>query len=108
MGFYLRKGFNFGPLRVNFSKSGVGLSFGVKGLRVGMGPKGNYVHAGRKGIYYKESLPEFGNEKNVLSLSWPMIVLLIVIVGGIYFYVQTDGDLNVMKELIVNQLTKLS
>ncbi len=108
MGFYLRKGFNFGPLRVNFSKSGVGLSFGVKGLRVGMGPKGNYVHAGRKGIYYKESLPEFGNEKNVLSLSWPMIVLLIVIVGGIYFYVQADGDLNVMKELIVNQLTKLS
>lgn len=108
MGFYLRKGFNFGPLRVNFSKSGVGLSFGVKGLRVGMGPKGNYVHAGRKGIYYKESLPEFGNEKNALSLSWPMIVLLIVIVGGIYFYVQADGDLNVMKELIANQLTKLS
>lgn len=23
MGFYVRKGFNFGPLRVNFSKSGI-------------------------------------------------------------------------------------
>ena len=32
MGFYVRKGFNFGPLRVNFSKSGIGLSLGVKGL----------------------------------------------------------------------------
>lgn len=108
MGFYLRKGFNFGPLRINFSKSGVGLSFGVKGFRVGMGPKGNYVHAGRKGIYYKETLPEIGGEKNGLSLSWPMIVLLIVVIGGIYFYLQADGDLNVMKDLIVKHLTKLS
>ena len=108
MSFYLRKGFNFGSLRINFSKSGVGLSFGVKGFRVGMGPKGNYVHAGRKGIYYKEALPEICDEKNGLSLSWPMIVLLIVVIGGIYFYLQADGDFNVMKDLIVKHLTKLS
>lgn len=108
MGLYLRKGFNFGPLRVNFSKSGIGLSLGIKGLRIGMGPKGNYLHAGRKGIYYKETLPEIGDEKNWLSLSWPMIVLLIVVVGGVYFYLQADGDLNVMKELVLEYLTKLS
>ncbi len=29
MGFYIRKGFNFGPLRLNLSRSGVGASFGV-------------------------------------------------------------------------------
>lgn len=108
MGFYLRKGFNFGPLRVNFSKSGIGLSLGIKGLRIGMGPKGNYLHAGRKGIYYKETLPEIVDEKNWLSLSWPMIVLLIVVVGGVYFYLQADGDMNVMKELVLKYLTKLS
>lgn len=108
MGFYLRKGFNFGPLRINFSRSGVGLSLGVKGLRVGMGPRGNYIHAGRKGIYYKESLPEIGDEKNGLSLSWPMIVLLIVVVGGIYFYLRVDGDWNMMKDLVVSHLTKFS
>lgn len=34
MGFRFRKSFNFGPLRINLSKSGVGYSFGVKGYRV--------------------------------------------------------------------------
>ena len=58
MGFYVRKGFNFGPLRVNFSRSGIGLSLGVKGLRFSAGPNGNFVHAGRKGVYYKQTLPE--------------------------------------------------
>ncbi|MFA5056553.1 MAG: DUF4236 domain-containing protein, partial [Opitutaceae bacterium] len=57
MAFYLRKSFNFGPLRINLSKSGIGLSFGVTGLRVGVKPDGQrYVHAGRKGIYYRKSL----------------------------------------------------
>lgn len=39
MGFFIRKGINFGPVRVNFSKSGVGVSLGTKGLRLGAGPK---------------------------------------------------------------------
>lgn len=34
MGFRFRKSFNFGPLRINLSKSGVGYSFGIKGYRV--------------------------------------------------------------------------
>ena len=34
MGFRFRKSKNFGPFRINFSKSGVGYSFGVKGYRV--------------------------------------------------------------------------
>lgn len=58
MGFYLRKSISFGPLRVNFSKSGVGLSAGVKGFRVGTGPRGGYVHMGRGGLYYRQSLGE--------------------------------------------------
>ena len=34
MGFRFRKSANIGPLRVNFSKSGVGYSVGGKGFRV--------------------------------------------------------------------------
>ena len=105
MGFYVRKGFNFGLLRVNFSKSGIGLSLGVKGLRFGVGPKGNYIHAGRKGVYYKQKPPEFGESKKMLNLSWPILLILVVVISGIYFYWRTDGDFLVMKELLLNQLT---
>jgi len=56
MGFYIRKGFNFGPLRLNLSRSGLGASFGVKGARIGLGPRGSYVHMGRGGLYYRQSL----------------------------------------------------
>src|SRR2546427_6334573 len=56
MGFYIRKGFNFGPLRLNLARSGLGASFGVKGARIGVGPRGSYVHVGRGGLYYRQSL----------------------------------------------------
>lgn len=62
MGFYLRKSFKCGPLRINLSKSGLGASFGVKGLRYGINSKGKeYIHAGRYGLYYKK---QFGNQKD--------------------------------------------
>src|SRR5437667_1289755 len=56
MGFYLRKGINFGPLRLNLSRSGLGSSFGVKGARIGIGPRGSYIHMGRGGLYYRQTL----------------------------------------------------
>ena len=56
MGWYLKKSFGFGPLRVNLSKSGIGASVGVKGLRVSTGPKGKQLNAGRGGLYYRASL----------------------------------------------------
>jgi len=56
VGFYLRKSFGSGPVRLNLSRSGLGFSFGVKGARVGVGPRGSYVHAGREGVYYRKSL----------------------------------------------------
>lgn len=49
MGFYVRKGFNFGPLRVNFSRSGIGLSLGVKGLRFSAGPNRKFCSCRQKG-----------------------------------------------------------
>lgn len=56
MGFFIRKSFRAGPVRLNLSKGGFGLSAGVKGARIGTGPRGSYVHAGRKGLYYRKSL----------------------------------------------------
>ncbi len=92
MGFYFRKSLNLGPIKLNFSKSGVGVSTGIKGLRIGTGPNGNYVHAGRKGLYYKkqfsilekrnntkEQNTELSNGSSVLS--WIMIIGLCLIIG---------------------------
>ena len=56
MGWYLKKSFAFGPLRLNLSKSGLGASVGVKGLRVSTGPRGRQINAGREGLYYRASL----------------------------------------------------
>lgn len=57
MAWYLRKSVSVGPIRFNFSRSGVGASVGVTGFRVGMRPDGSsYVHAGRYGLYMREEL----------------------------------------------------
>ena len=57
MGFYIRKSFRAGPLRLNLSKRGLGLSVGVTGARVGIAANGRaYVHAGRGGLYVREYL----------------------------------------------------
>jgi hypothetical protein len=56
MGWYLRKSFGFGPLRVNLSKSGVGYSLGVRGARIGANSRGTYIRMGRGGIYYQKYL----------------------------------------------------
>jgi Protein of unknown function (DUF4236) len=62
MGWYLRKGFNLGPLRLNLSKSGLGYSLGVRGARIGVGPRGNYVTLGRGGIYYRKYFSNTGTD----------------------------------------------
>jgi hypothetical protein len=56
MGFYFRKSTNLGPIRLNFSKSGVGVSTGIKGARLVFSRKGTYVHLGRNGFYYRKNL----------------------------------------------------
>jgi uncharacterized protein DUF4236/DnaJ-like protein len=56
MSFYIRKSVKFGPLRFNFSKSGIGVSAGVKGARIATGPRGTYIHLGRNGIYYRQKI----------------------------------------------------
>lgn len=63
MGFYFRKSVKFGPIRFNFSKSGIGVSAGVKGARISTGPRGTYVHAGRNGFYYSQKIGDPSDPK---------------------------------------------
>lgn len=56
MPLFFRKSVKLGPLRLNFSKSGVGVSGGVKGARVSVGPRGTHVSAGRHGVYYRKRI----------------------------------------------------
>jgi hypothetical protein len=61
MGWFFRKGFSFGPFRINFSKSGVGGSVGVKGARAGVNARGNkYLSLFRHGIGYRK---EYGDSE---------------------------------------------
>jgi hypothetical protein len=56
MGLFFRKSVSLGPLRLNFSKSGVGASVGMKGARLSFTPRGTYVNMGAHGIYYRKRI----------------------------------------------------
>ena len=57
MGFFFRKAVRYGPVRFNFSKSGIGASIGVKGFRVTAPARGTtYVTVGSHGFYYRQPL----------------------------------------------------
>ena len=91
MGFYLRKSLKLGPIRLNFSKSGVGVSAGVTGARLGVNAKGKkYVHVGRGGIYYRQTLaddPQTGSDEANPSgkgVGWVTILVIAIAVLIIY------------------------
>lgn len=56
MGWFFRRSIKFGPVRLNFSKSGIGVSAGVRGARVSTGPRGTHLNIGRGGLYYRQKL----------------------------------------------------
>ena len=76
MGLRFRKSINIGPLRINFSKSGIGFSLGGKGFRVSRSAKGKNtatVSLPGTGLSYvqdldKDSLEEaVGDVKEVIE-----------------------------------------
>ncbi len=52
MGWSWRRSISLGPLRLNFSKCGVGMSFGGHGVRVSTGPRGSFMSLGAAGFRY--------------------------------------------------------
>jgi hypothetical protein len=68
MGWFLRKSFRLGPLRLNLSKRGIGASVGVKGARLGVDAAGKpYAAGGRYGIYFRERLGASRAARNVFE-----------------------------------------
>ena len=68
MGLRFRKSINIGPLRINFSKSGVGFSLGVKGFRVSRSAKGKNtatVSLPGTGLSYVQNLDKDSLEEAV-------------------------------------------
>lgn len=62
MGWFFRKSYKAGPIRINISKSGIGYSIGTKGLRIGEGPRGGYVRMGCGNLYYYGKLEDPSND----------------------------------------------
>jgi hypothetical protein len=82
MGWSFRKSINFGPLRINLSKSGVGYSVGGKDLRVGVNAKGKRYEEATipgTGLHYRSSKKEGPQASGCLGVF--LLVLLITAVG---------------------------
>lgn len=115
MGFRFRKSVNLGPLRVNFSKSGVGYSVGGKGFRATKKAGGGFRTTASipgTGISYVRDYPTSGKKKASASTAspspsgssnqttppsggkkrrkWPYVVAAILVVGMIGSCVQND------------------
>jgi hypothetical protein len=56
MSFGFRKGFQSGPFRMTFSKTGVSMSVGAGGARLTAGPRGTHVSFSKGGFYYRTRL----------------------------------------------------
>jgi hypothetical protein len=69
-----------GPLRLNFSKSGIGVSTGIRGARVGINARGQRYFAGYfHGLTYRQNL---GTMPGVTGpRRWPRVTLQIVLVA---------------------------
>jgi hypothetical protein len=96
MGWFLRKSFRVGPLRLNLSKRGIGASVGVNGARLGVDAAGKpYAAGGRHGIYFRERLGEShpqepagemgptgeGQASNPRGPRWWVLLLLALVIG---------------------------
>lgn len=99
MGIRYRKGINMGPLRINFSKSGVGVSAGVKGFRVTKKAGGGVrTTASIPGIGIS-SVHDYSGKKSGRKrgkLKWVLIGLAALIIIGIA--VDSPNDPNADQE----------
>jgi hypothetical protein len=84
VGIFFRKSVSLGPVRLNFSKSGVGVSAGVKGLRVGVDSRGKtYATGGRYGLYFRQTLSdgEQANHSVEAGGHWLGVLVIVFLLG---------------------------
>ncbi len=71
MGLRVRKSINIGPLRINFSRSGISFSVGVKGFRISRSAKGKTsatVSIPGTGVSYVENLDKNWLQKMIAKI----------------------------------------
>ena len=123
MGFRFRKSKNFGPFRINFSKSGVGYSFGVKGYRVTKTANGrirqtasipgkglSYVTESKikkKGRSEKESFALTEKQRknikrNLIILKFLFVLLIIIVAATVWaiHYETSDEEKYTVKQIL--------
>lgn len=84
MGIFFRKSLSLGPVRVNFTKSGVGMSAGVRGFRAGVNSRGkSYIAGGRHGIYFRHSLSDSEPETRNVEAGggWLGMIVVLFLLG---------------------------
>lgn len=98
MGLRFRKSINFGPVRVNLSKSGIGYSVGKKGMRVTRTASGRTqatVSVPGTGISYVQDLGgskgkkkrKKADKREVSGVGkWIGILLLVVVVAAVLIW----------------------
>lgn len=67
MSWSFRKSVSFGPLRLNFSKSGIGASVGVKGARVSVGKRGTFLNLSSHGFSFRKRIDQPNAKMNTVS-----------------------------------------
>jgi hypothetical protein len=103
MGFYFRKSVSFGPIRLNFSKSGIGVSAGVKGARISTGPRGTYIHAGSNGFYYRQRLGQTPSRGSTVNSMPPLYESSTVSALPNQFVIET-ADVSQLRETSITEL----
>jgi Protein of unknown function (DUF4236) len=86
MGWSYRKSVNFGPFRVNLSKSGVGYSVGGKDFRVGVNPRGRRYEAVTipgTGLHYRSSEKTRGQGSGCAGM---ILLMVLVVAAGIQLF----------------------
>jgi uncharacterized tellurite resistance protein B-like protein len=71
MGWSWRRSTSLGPIRLSFSRSGIGISAGVRGARISTGPRGTYVNVGAGGFRYSYRLNDQPRQRPVQPRSAP-------------------------------------
>lgn len=100
MGWSFRRSVNFGPLRINLSKSGVGYSVGTRGFRIGQDSRGRRYQAvsiPKTGIYRRDYQPKVSTQLASSSttapvkslgfkpgrVAWPIYIIAAVLLYGL-------------------------
>lgn len=93
MAWRFNRSINFGPLRITFSRSGIGWSIGGKGFRTGVDSKGRkYSHTSIPGTgiskrTYEKNNPN-QNANNSQEIGWPVVAIILIVLFAMRYFMR--------------------